>query len=655
MEQVARGLGHNAQVLVFPNYTMISFDREEYPALGSQTLCFSTTSGLDMYKLHLVDELARRVASYASPLPPRGSRLPPNLTEIANPAGLADGDLPGIFGSVRPSKRFVPKSRLGRAATMLSMSGALDRAAGGIGSNKPKQRDPLHGTRARKRRARRLQKILAGEANGDRLDQSLSEEEDHADSPQHGSGNGVANGKNNGDLETGRRSSESSSSSGSDSDSDDDWQDNIKRWILNMASYGPGFFSRPDKSSKNSVTVNIKGGINAPADASAYVINDDPSLPLLRNKELDKVVQAAAEESSVPASIAGAIGVAVAAASSGGVGQVEKDEDPAARAQAAAFEFIAVEDATKRLKQIVGLPDLYPGWLQHLMAGIGAGGTCGLFFKGSWWDVGVSTVLGVWTGWLGVWCEGENTLDKVYEFIGAFLIAAVTRAMIHYGVPLCYSAVTLSSIMNIVQGVTITLAMVELATRNLISGTTRLAYGLTMTGIIGYGLDLGATVTSRILQISKLPDQKECAAPLDPKWYAVLFVPTVVCYCLTLNAHVRQLPPMLFAGTIAFLVDYFTGDYVGPNLSSALAAFTTGVASNIHSRWTGAPAIVGDMAGLNVLVPGALAVRGVGLLLDGTDVTNGLGLVASVLIVALSLGIGLFMAGVIVSIPVESG
>ena len=34
MEQVARGLGHNAQVLVFPNYTMISFDREEYPALG---------------------------------------------------------------------------------------------------------------------------------------------------------------------------------------------------------------------------------------------------------------------------------------------------------------------------------------------------------------------------------------------------------------------------------------------------------------------------------------------------------------------------------------------------------------------------------------------------------------------------------------------
>ncbi|KAJ3044464.1 hypothetical protein HDV00_001891 [Rhizophlyctis rosea] len=659
MEQVALGLGHKAQVLVFPNYTMISFDREEYPALGSQTLCFSTTSGLDMYKLHLVDELARRVASYASPLPPRGSKLPPNLSEITSVTGLAEGDLPSLFGSVRPSRNIHGRSRfssVARAATMFSMSGALDRAAGGIRSDAPRGGDLLQGSKANKHRTKSLQRILEGRSNGtqDRMAESPTGDDGAEGSASSHSNNQTES--NDRDLEAGRqgrRESDDSSSSGDDDD--DSIQDNIKRWILNLASYGPGFFSNHHPSKSPSVTVNVKGGINAPMDASAYVINDDPSQPLLQNKELDKVASAAAKKASVSASAVGAIGAAVAAASSGAIGKVEKNDDPAARAQAAAFEYIAVEDATKRLKQIVALPDLYPGWSQHMMAGIAAGGTCGLFFKGGWADVGVSVVLGAWAGWLGDACEGQHTLDKIYEFLGAFVIAASIRAMIHYGVPLCYAATTLSSIINLVQGVTITLAMVELATRNLISGTTRLAYGLTMTGIIGYGLDLGATMTSRILKISKLPDQPECSYPLDPKWYAALFVPTVMCYCLTLNAHVRQLPSMLLTGTIAFLVSYFTEDLVGANLSSALAAFTMGVASNLHSRWTGAPAIVGDMAGLNVLVPGALAVRGVGLLFDGTDVTGGLGLVASVLIVALSLGIGLFMAGIVVSIPVEQG
>ncbi|KAJ3260940.1 hypothetical protein HK104_006841, partial [Borealophlyctis nickersoniae] len=492
MEQVAKGLGHKAQFAVFPNYTLVAFDREEYPALGSQTLFFSTTSGLDMYKLHLVDELARRVASYGSPLPPIGSKLPPDMLHHHDFAGVAEGDFPGYVGSVRAGRRLRPRSRIGRFASMLTMSGALDRAAGGIGSIDPTPNPKHFGSRARLRRASSLQRMLNGESeregSGDEDERGADGDGQHDEEENRGRERQrtFQSPSRYSDLEQGGSASGGNGSSSTSSDDEESMEENLKRWILNLASYGPGFWTQKSAPSSSKKTTNAKAGVNEPADSDAYDVTDDPSEPLLHNKELEEVVSAATEKSKLSASMAGAIGAAVAAAVDGQVGKVELNASDAAKAQAAAFEYIAVEDAMKRLKQIVALPDLHPPWAQHLLAGVATGAQAGLFFNGGWVDVGVAAVLGAFVGFLGDFCEGQHTLDKIYEFMGAVIISFVTRTLIHFDVPLCYSATTLSSVINLVQGVTITLAMVELATKNVVSGTTRLAYGLTMTGIIGY-------------------------------------------------------------------------------------------------------------------------------------------------------------------------
>jgi uncharacterized membrane protein YjjB (DUF3815 family) len=54
-----------------------------------------------------------------------------------------------------------------------------------------------------------------------------------------------------------------------------------------------------------------------------------------------------------------------------------------------------------------------------------------------------------------------------------------------------------------------------------------------------------------------------------------------------------------------------------------------------------------------VLVPGAMAVRSITLMITSDELTEGIGLVLNVFTVALSLGIGLFMAG-LVFVPMES-
>ncbi|RKO86555.1 hypothetical protein BDK51DRAFT_30110, partial [Blyttiomyces helicus] len=386
MAQVAAGLGHDAQFAVFPNYSLTSFrkgGKEEGAHAGLQTIFFSTETGIDMYRLQLVDELARRVASYAAPAPPV---LLPRRRWAPNPA---------------PPRRGV-RGALIRAATMNAMLDTLPGAGPGPGWG---GRDEEAGS-------------CGGAAGAGVVEGSVDE---------YG---GVAR------RRRGRRQSvRFASALGSD------------------ANAGPAMDSDSD-----------------PDEASTAAVTD-PLLPPTSTLQ-DQILALATHGHRLTSFSPPPSPAPLTPPSAPPVHQT-------------LFEVIAVEDAGKRLTQIVTLPPLYPTWARHLLSGVAAGAGAGLFFDGGWADCGVSFVLGAALGVLGEICQGKQTLSKMYEFLGAVLVSCVTRTLMHFDVPLCYTATTLAAIMvDLVQGVTITLAMVELATKNIVSGTTRLAYGLAVTGII---------------------------------------------------------------------------------------------------------------------------------------------------------------------------
>lgn len=74
----------------------------------------------------------------------------------------------------------------------------------------------------------------------------------------------------------------------------------------------------------------------------------------------------------------------------------------------------------------------------------------------------------------------------------------------------------------LLQGVTITFAIVELMTKNLISGTVHLFYGIIMSALIGFGLDLGTVVFGHSMGISKTVAMQATACTPDrglaPGW-----------------------------------------------------------------------------------------------------------------------------------------
>ncbi|KAJ3022500.1 hypothetical protein HKX48_006042 [Thoreauomyces humboldtii] len=600
MAQVAKGLGHEAHFECFPTHVFVSFRYRDEPA--AYPLFFPVSSSMDMYKLELCDQLARRVASYGSSDGPRGS--------LARNRPRSDADLEA--GLDRRSSGLRPG--LLRAATMGSVgsfTAGLRRKderknrLGDLGRSSSLLSDVFKGRKRASNPERPPPSVLTASPDTDIPD--------HRDEPAIGS------------------------------DDDDDDMD-IRQWILDLASYGQGFFSTTAREAAKKRAAARKPGSSS-SDSESGCDESSLSHSKRRGKAPAKRDPETTSVSAVDPSAEKTLKTDPKAA---------KKAAASASALADAFELIAVEDAAQRLKQIVSLPDYYPEWSQYLIAGAASGGGAGLFFGGGWADVLVSGILGTMVAYLGGWCEGQRTLDKVYEFMGAVIVSFAVRSLIHFGIPLCYSASILSSVMFLLQGVTITLALVELATRKMSAGVARLAFGVVMTGLIGYGLDLGATLAAGVWDIPKVPANQPdvCPTALGPYVQLALFLPTSLALSMSISAHPLQLPGMTVISAIGWAAYNAAAKSFSENLAVAIASFAVGVSSNVHAKWSGSPAIVNDLGGLSTLFPGGLAVRGIMKMIEGSEnVVDGLGLSAGVLSVGLSLGLGLFMASVVIPLP----
>ncbi|ORY42366.1 DUF1212-domain-containing protein [Rhizoclosmatium globosum] len=310
------------------------------------------------------------------------------------------------------------------------------------------------------------------------------------------------------------------------------------------------------------------------------------------------------------------------------------------------FTSIAVSDALKRLKQIRSAPSPYPSWLSIIICGLSCAGCCAIFFGGGWNDVLASFILGSLVGGVSKLCSYNESFQRISEFLSALVVAFCCRLMVVFNFPICPGATTISSIIQIVQGTNITLSIMELASKHPGAGVSRLAYSLTVTALIGIGLQFGDALS---LAITKSPKTVEltvlatCPQSLSITAQWAVFAPTILVFLIDLNAHPRQFFFMAVTSTVAQVVWTYANPALNDPLSSFLAAFSMGAISNLYSHVTLSNPVVGVLAGLQVLVPGTLAVRA----LASQDVTSGVSLAGSVLVIALSLGLGLFLGSVV--------
>jgi uncharacterized membrane protein YjjP (DUF1212 family) len=304
---------------------------------------------------------------------------------------------------------------------------------------------------------------------------------------------------------------------------------------------------------------------------------------------------------------------------------------------------IPVEEAHSRLRNIASTSSPYGPWLTVAALAV-ASGAAARFFGAGLAEVLVSTVVGLMIGGLGAVAQRSVTVGRVYEFAAAMtatLLALVAGAL---WPPLAVAPVVVSSIIVLLPGLTLTLALNELATGHLVSGTARLTGSLMTLLKLGLGVGLGQQLATVLPALAARADAQP--VPLPDWTLAPALLLTVPALGVLFRARWRELPWMLVAVMTAFGGARLGVHLLGPALGALLGALLAGLAGNVYERRRRRPAVVMVLPSLIMLVPGSIGYRSLSFLME-RNIVAGIDSAVTALLVGVSLVAGLLLANVL--------
>jgi uncharacterized membrane protein YjjP (DUF1212 family) len=306
---------------------------------------------------------------------------------------------------------------------------------------------------------------------------------------------------------------------------------------------------------------------------------------------------------------------------------------------------ISVEEGSARLDRLLAAP---PRWSAAvvLLADVAAAGSMAALLGGRVRDVVAASLAGVGVGTLRAGVVRWPGFGRVEPVLAAFFAAVIAGTLARLAPGLAVGTVTLAALLSHLPGLSLTVAMIELATGNLASGTVRVAGAL----LVLLELAIGVALGSRVALAIQLP-----SAPSLPSWFSVAWPVTEPLTLLLTSssllvvtkARLRDLPVVLVAGAVAVYGARMGELWLGTELGAFVGAFLLSAASNAYARMLDRPALTPLVPGIITLVPGSMGFRSISALMD-QDVQAGVSVGFSMLVVAASLAVGvLFGQGVV--------
>jgi uncharacterized membrane protein YjjB (DUF3815 family) len=205
------------------------------------------------------------------------------------------------------------------------------------------------------------------------------------------------------------------------------------------------------------------------------------------------------------------------------------------------------------------------------------------------------------------------------------------------------SVVTVAGIIVLLPGLSLTVAMTELATRNLISGTSRLMAAVIVLLELVVGVAIGERAARALFDVSQVaPD----ALPDWTAWVALAVAGAAM--TVIVQGERRVLPWILGACFVGVIGARIGTAVLGPELGALGGAFALGVVSNLYARVLDRPAQVISVPAMILLVPGSVGFRGMSSLLD-RDTLSGVETTFAMFVVAMAIVGGFLIANATLS------
>jgi len=272
--------------------------------------------------------------------------------------------------------------------------------------------------------------------------------------------------------------------------------------------------------------------------------------------------------------------------------------------------------------------------------GLSAACVVALFLHSSWPDLLTAALIGLIIGTITVRAASRPRLAAASDAISALVATSIAIVVSAFVIPLAIKAVVLASLIVLIPGMSLTTAVREISSQNLVSGMARMGGAMSTLLKLTFGtvaatqLCVAMGIHARDYALSPLPGWTEIPALVIGAFgFAILF-----------RAARKDWLVVMGAVIVGYLATRWGGEISG-SLPSApfgvfLGGFLLSALANCYARYAQRPGAVIREPGIILLVPGSVGFRSMSFLLErDTMLGMNTGLLLVTLLVTLVAGL----------------
>ncbi len=303
---------------------------------------------------------------------------------------------------------------------------------------------------------------------------------------------------------------------------------------------------------------------------------------------------------------------------------------------------VSLEEGALSVGAILAAAPRYGTGLTILCSGL-AGGAAARLLGGSYREMAVAGFSSLAIGVLSALSERLPAIARVLEAVAALASSILAVVVASLWGHMSVSIATLSGLVVLLPGLSLTVAMNELATGHLMSGTARLM-GAALTFLkLGFGVAVG----TRLAEFLPLhPSAGHLTVPRSWSEAPALVVMTLA-VCVLLKLRPRDVTAVALAGALGYWAARLGTLFLGFEMGAFAGAFVLGATSNVLARIRNVPSGVTVMPGLILLVPGSVGFRSLESLVS-RNVLDGVDTGFSMMMAAVALVAGLLFANALI-------
>jgi uncharacterized membrane protein YjjP (DUF1212 family) len=304
---------------------------------------------------------------------------------------------------------------------------------------------------------------------------------------------------------------------------------------------------------------------------------------------------------------------------------------------------VSLADADQRLDEIDATPSPYSQGLTAWAFSLSTSAFAMLMGAG-WPDVICSGFLGfivyVWT----LWAVRSKRVNLMLEPLASFSVG-LAACTINFYLDAGFNIwlIILSSLIILVPGLSLTMGLAELSSRNLVSGSARIMDAIMQLFKLYFGAFLGISLGYQLFGQQEI--NMAYSLPSWVNWLGVLMLS--IGLLAIFRTRLKHIPWAIASTFIAYGASTFSSVYLENGLGAFVGAFSLGVFANLFSRIANAPSTIVAMHGLIVLVPGSKTYIGLNAFISGQEFIKAEDIGQETFMILMSLVAGLIFANVV--------